>query len=151
MNAYSVTRKQILDAASTMIGLPFVHQGRSAATGVDCVGLLAVMLEMVGYPGIYDVEGYRRTPSAKVIRETLELNFDSIPVGEVGPGDIYLMRVNGIKPRHASICYSVDCDPIKGKEPMVLHATRERVRLEPKRNFPEGWFVAGFRLKGLVD
>lgn len=148
---YTVTRQQILTAAESMIGLPFIHQGRSAETGVDCVGLLVVMGRLIGYPEIQDVEGYRRTPSAQVIRQVLGQNCDEIPLDEVREGDIWLMRMGGIKPRHVAICQSLAYDPKVGKEPMLLHASKEGVKLEPVRNFPASWFVAGFRVRGLKD
>lgn len=148
---YTTTRHDIVTAAESMLGLPFVHQGRSERTGVDCVGLLVVMGRLIGYPEIHDVEGYRRTPSAQVIREVLGANCDEIPLEEVGIGDIWLMRMGGIKPRHAAICYSLDNDPKAGREPMMLHAAKDGVRLEPVRNFPASWFVTGFRVRGLID
>ena len=148
---YTVTRQQIVTAAESMLGLPFVHQGRSAETGVDCVGLLVVMGRLIGYPEITDVEGYRRTPSAQVIREVLGQNCDEIPLEEVGVGDIWLMRMGGIKPRHAAICRSLENDAKAGKEPMLIHAAKDGVKVEPLRNYPQSWFVAGFRVRGLQD
>jgi len=149
---FKVTRKEILESAESLIGLPFVHQGRSVVTGVDCVGLLVCIARMIGYPKIIDIEGYRRIPSAETIRETLAQNCDEIPIEECLPGDIFLMRTGGIKARHAAIFHSNEMDSITGKQPMLLHAVQiGGVKLEPKSMFPDSWFVAGFRMRGLVD
>lgn len=131
-----------------MLGLPFVHQGRCDKTGVDCVGLLVVMGQKIKYPKIVDAEAYRRTPSAQVIKEIIEMNCDEIPLDEAREGDIYLMRLGGIKPRHAAIIYK---DERRPDEPMLLHASKHGVRLEPKRQYPDSWFVRAYRVRGLVD
>lgn len=143
---YRVTREEIVKAAETMLGLPFLHQGRNPEVGVDCVGLLVVMGRLINYPELVDAEAYRRTPSALVIREVLEANCDEIPLDEVGIGDIYLMRTGGIKPRHTAIVY----DDVDG-ERYIIHASRSGVKIERKDNYSAAWFVAGFRVRGLVD
>ncbi len=150
---YTVTRKAISDAAITMAGVRFVHQGRSVDTGVDCMGLLAVVLDRVGYTYV-DHEGYRRTPSADFIREMMLFNFDEIPLDDVGVGDIYLMRMGGIKPKHAAIKVTGQTDLIRGVEPQLVHAsglgTTGRVVIEPVRQRLAS-IVTAFRLRGLVD
>lgn len=148
---FKVTRQEILDASRTLIGVPFVHQGRSAETGVDCVGLLVVMGRTLGYPDIVDVEGYRRIPSSTVIREVLSANMDEIPLADAGVGDVFLMRNGGLLPRHAAIYFSAESDAKKGTEPMILHAVSPRVRLDPVSAFPPSYFVSAFRLRGLID
>ena len=145
---FKVTRKQIIQAAESMLGLPFVHQGRCDKTGVDCVGLLVVMGQKIQYPKIVDAEAYRRIPSAEVIREIIELNCDEIPLEDAKEGDIYLMRLTGLKPRHAALIYH---DERRPDEPMLLHATKKGVRIEPKSKYPESWFVRAYRVRGLVD
>lgn len=143
---YEVTRNEIVKAAETMLGLPFLHQGRNPDVGVDCVGLLVVMGRIIGYPDLVDAEAYRRTPSAFVIRDVLQRNCDEIPLEEVGVGDIYLMRTGGIKPRHTAIVHS---DAEDGRQ--LIHAARSGVTIERKNNYPDAWFVAGFRVRGLTD
>ena len=148
---YEVTRQEILDAASTMLGLPFVHQGRSGETGVDCVGLLVVMGEKIKYPQIFDVAEYRRIPSSTVIKETLMKNMDEIPLEDAKPGDVFLMKQGGLLARHAAIYYSEELDVENGKQPMILHAVKEGVRIQPIADFPSSWFVSAFRLRGVKD
>jgi cell wall-associated NlpC family hydrolase len=136
------TRQQILDAASKFLGLPFVHQGRSAETGVDCVGLLVLIGHEIGYPEIKDVEGYRRIPRPEVIRGVLSQNCDEISLADAKPGDFYFMRYGGRIPRHAAVIYS---------DTELLHASNTGVRIESKQNFPNNWFMNAYRVRGLED
>lgn len=138
---YKVTRQQIYDAAMSMIGVRFLHQGRDR-NGVDCVGLLVVLGQEINYPEIFDVEAYRRIPISSVIRDTLAKNCDEIPLEDVGIGDIYFMRHHSLKPRHAAI---------KISDKKILHANGKVVQLNYISDYPASWFVAGFRVRGLID
>lgn len=150
---YKVTRKEIVDAAMSLLGVPFRHQGRDPETGIDCVGLLVVIGRMINFPKVWDVEAYRRVPSADTIRQTLLLNCDEIPVAEVQAGDIYLMRIGGIKPRHTAVKINDDFDLAKGIEPKLIHAAglgvTGQVTIEPVAQWIQNC-VSGFRIKGLV-
>jgi len=154
--AYKVTRDQIVAAAMECLGWKFRHQGRNKDENheIDCVGLLVVVGQRIKYPEIFDVEGYRRVPSANVIRTTLEKNLDEIPVAEARRGDIYLMRLGGIKPRHAAIRISDETDLKKGIEPQLIHAFAlgkgGTVRIESVRQRKDD-IAAAFRIRGLVD
>lgn len=141
---YKVTREAIVDAALSCRGLPFVHQGRSE-TGIDCVGLLYLILKKVDYPQIHDVEGYKRSPSATVIRETFEKNFNEIPVEDAKRGDILLLKI-GAKPKHAGVIVSDVAGP--DTEPEMVHATQGTIVVEPIRHWRPR-IVSAFRLRGL--
>lgn len=143
---FEVTRDEIVKAAESMLGLPFLHQGRNPDVGVDCVGLLVVMGSKIGYPDLVDAEAYKRTPSATVIRSVLAQNCDEIPLEEAGVGDIYLMRMGGLKPRHTAIIY----DDHDGDR-FIIHASARGVRIERKENYPTPWYVSAFRVRGLKD
>lgn len=145
-----LTRNDITSTARKYLGTRFRHQGRDAATGVDCVGLAAIVARDLGYE-YEDVEAYRRVPSADVIRQMLAKNCDEIPIDEVRQGDLYLMRIGGRKPRHVAIRMNDDTDLSKGVEPMLIHAksTNNCVVIEPVRQWLND-FVAGFRLRGVA-
>jgi cell wall-associated NlpC family hydrolase len=145
---FKITRNEIIEIAKSYIGLPFVHQGRSKDTGVDCVGLLVCLGQEMGYPDLKDAEAYRRIPSANVIRSILGQNCDEISVEEAKEGDIYLMRLGGIKPRHAAILYY---DDRYDGEPCLIHATKRGVRIEAKRAYPDHWFVGAYRVRGIIE
>lgn len=144
----------MIDAARSLVGVPFIHQGRSAASGLDCVGMIIVLGHLIKYPHeIADVEGYARTPSAGKLLEMMNKNLDEIPLSEVRAGDIYLMRVGGIKPRHTAVRVSDELDIVNGKEPTMVHALNRgrmnRVVEHRCRQWQQG-FVKGFRIRGLI-
>lgn len=151
---YNVTRKEVVDAVLKCRGVRFRHQGRSMETGVDCAGLLYVVLQALRYPAIVDVEGYRSSPPAALIRATLRENFDEIPLEEVGPGDIYLMRIgHSIKPKHSAFLVSDQTDIAAGVEPQVVHAygmNNTGVVIMEALSAWQNRLVYGFRLRGLV-
>lgn len=151
---YTVTRQQIVNAATELVGTRFRHQGRDAATGVDCVGLLVAIGRKIGFPEIIDIADYRRWPSSDVIRKTIGANCDEIAVEEVRRGDIYLMRIGGHQPRHAAVRISDEWDIPRGVQPMLTHAKgvgmRGRVVMEPVADWIKNC-VCGFRVRGLVD
>jgi hypothetical protein len=113
--------------------------------------MLVVMGQKLNYPNIIDVEGYRRTPSADTIREIIGLNADEIPVESAQKGDIFLMRLFSRKARHAAILLNDMTDIVKGIEPNIIHASAAGVRIQPLSDFPKEWFVAAFRVRGIVE
>lgn len=154
MDEFTVTRQQIVDSAMKLRGVKFRHQGRDAATGVDCVGMLHVILTDLKYPVIIDVEGYRRSPSARVIFETLSENFDEIAIEDVGLGDIFLLRIGGRKAKHTAILVSNVTDYEAGIEPQIIHAYGMEKTGGVVVEDLENWrfqIAAAFRLKGLID
>lgn len=115
---------------------------------VDCVGLLVVVGRKTGYGEIHDLQDYRRTPSASELRRLLEANMDEIPIEEARRGDVYLMRLDGIKPRHTSIRIT------DGPDARILHAygpgKAGRVQIDTVRRWRQR-IVAAFRLRGVED
>jgi cell wall-associated NlpC family hydrolase len=140
---FSCTRQQIIDAAMSMLGVRFLHQGRDPETGVDCMGFLVCIGRKIGYPQIVDNTTYRRMPKAELIRETILQNCDEIPVDDAGPGDFYLIRLTGRKLRHAAVKLSDD---------MLIHAGgvgHGKVKIEPISTY-QTRIGASFRVRGLV-
>jgi cell wall-associated NlpC family hydrolase len=151
---YSVTRQQIVDAALSLRGLRFVHQGRDR-NGIDCVGLLYLVLKEVNYPNIIDYEGYRKSPPASLVYGILSQNFDEIAVADAKPGDIFLMRLPGsMKPKHASIYVSDLIDIPAGRVPAILHTYAIGAKGGVVIDNLSSWrskIVTAFALKGVVD
>lgn len=69
----------------------YKHRGRSFR-GVDCIGMPAVALAMLGYRG--DTPAfYSPAPDGHTLRDGLIAHFgDPIPLSQAQPGDIPLMR-----------------------------------------------------------
>lgn len=146
---YTVTRLDVLTAARSMLNVRFLHQGRDE-NGLDCVGFLVLLGKKIKYPEIFDLGDYRRTPKPATMREMLEKNLDEIPLDEAQPGDIFWMRLHGIKPRHTALFYSNETDAAKGIEPTIIHADRNGVQIKPLSDYPKEWFVAAFRIRGIA-
>ena len=137
-----ITRENIIETARKYIGYAYLHQGRGENKAVDCVGLPVCIAKELGYE-VIDAVNYRRVPSATQIREILKMNCDEIKVPDAKRGDIFLMRLGGLKPRHTAIYFDE-------QDRMLLHASANGVRLEPLSNFPPEWFVSAFRLRGVI-
>lgn len=153
MEDFKVTGQQIVEAARSLVNLPYVHQGRSANTGADCVGFLKLVAEKLGYPyEISDSVTYKRKPSYKDLLTHLRANMTEIELSEVGVGDVILMRaLGGGEPVHVAICSSMETDYLNGKEPMLVHAIeKDKKVIEQPQRIYKNWFVKGFRIKGLV-
>lgn len=150
---YQVTRQEIIDAAHSLLGVPFLHQGRNPETGLDCIGLCVEVAKRIGYPEIHDLEAYKRTPSANDLLELLRLNLDEIDLSEVRAGDIYLSKMGGAKPRHVMIRVSDELDIEKGIQPTLIHALNNeqthRVIKQPVSVYKTD-LVRGFRMRGLI-
>lgn len=137
----TLTRNNVLDQARSWLGVPFLHQGRSRV-GVDCVGLLIAVARSVGYE-VMDLDAYKRTPQPSVMGALLAQNADEIPISEMLPGDVFWMRMGGIKPRHTAFLNS------GGDSPTIIHASTNGVRVQPLSDFPSVWFYKGFRMRGI--
>lgn len=150
---FSVTRQQIIDAALSLNGVPFLHQGRSEETGVDCVGLLVLIGRKIGYPEIVDVTDYRRMPKEHVVREVIGQNCDEIAIEDARPGDFFLIRLIGRRLCHAAVLISDEMDAEKGVQPMIIHAGgigRGKVKIEPLVSYRPK-IGAAYRVRGLVE
>lgn len=82
-------REDIIKAARTYVGSPWIHQGRNFS-GIDCVGLYIGVGKAFNYP-LQDFDGaYKRRPEGTLLLERMRLYNDEIEIGEYG--DIVLIR-----------------------------------------------------------
>lgn len=114
-----MTRDDIVKAARSYMGVPFLHQGRTRA-GLDCIGLvLNVGWELGFLPREYDVQGYSRTPDGRLFAEcdrmlkripapvygcVLAMKFDREPqhIGIVGEHQGHLTIIHALYPGKAT-------------------------------------------------
>jgi len=93
-----MTADQVVAAARGWLGVPFQHQGRSAA-GVDCAGLVICLgRELGALPAGWDVNGYTRQPDGSMFRHCAERLLPS----DAKPGAVALMRF-AEEPQHLGI------------------------------------------------
>lgn len=74
-----------VDKARSLLGTPWVHQGRNPAVGIDCAGLLLVAF------GAHDDTAYGRDPSHGLFEERLIVHLGEPVAGEPQAGDAVLL------------------------------------------------------------
>jgi hypothetical protein len=104
----------IVTAARSWLGTRFHHQGRVKCTnqhagGVDCLGLLmgvAQELHLTNAQGIAlascDETYYPHQPDCQKLYMTLSQHLIQIPIGDITPGNILLLKVDQ-NPQHLAI------------------------------------------------
>lgn len=97
---------RIVAAARALIGVPFRLHGRSAETGLDCVGLVVVALERSGHrtvraltPASYgirggSVEAFRDGLRRAGLRTVRKAAHGDMVLVQAGPAQIHLMIVS---------------------------------------------------------
>jgi cell wall-associated NlpC family hydrolase len=81
------------EAARRYLGVPFKHQGRDPAVGIDCVGLGQLACRDCGV-AVPDWTDYARHPHAGLLESRLRAVFGP-PHSDMQPGDIVAMRFAG--------------------------------------------------------
>lgn len=90
----------VVAAARAYLGVRFRHQGRSRH-GLDCVGLLLLAFRDVGR--VYrDVPAYGRTPWKDGLREAVASQLQPVPLDDMQPGDVALIRFDK-EPQHVAL------------------------------------------------
>ncbi len=99
----SPLRTALVDAAHALEGMPWRHQGRSAADGVDCIGVVLLCARAVGLvePG-FELTGYARVPDGRTLRAELDARLTPVDWANAGPGDVLLVDWGG-HPQHVGI------------------------------------------------
>lgn len=82
------SRAQVIAAARSYLGVPWVHQGRTRA-GLDCGGLVVCVAHDLGLSD-FDATGYAREPDGITLRRYLQAH--ALRVSQSEPGDILLLR-----------------------------------------------------------
>lgn len=95
---------RLFEHARAYTGTAFRHQGRDAATGIDCIGLVAIALRDAGYPySEATAADYSRDPHEGLLEARLEALFGPpLPLSEMQADDIAVIRY-GRQLRHVGI------------------------------------------------
>jgi len=96
-----VIGEDIVTAARACIGTPFMHQGRVAGVGLDCVGLARIPAVTLGLE-IGDYDGYSRQPDPAVMEAKLNEFLDLVEPGDMQLGDILWLSF-AKEPMHLAI------------------------------------------------
>ena len=92
------------EAARAYLGVKFVHQGRSAQWGIDCIGLLVLAARDCGLPQAdSDSTAYGREPANGLLESHLTALFGPLlPTSQMQPGDIAAVSFAGAV-RHVGV------------------------------------------------
>lgn len=79
-----VKARDIVAAARSWVGVPFLHQGRNRS-GIDCVGLVIVTMQQVGlWEQDFERRDYGRMPTTNELHEKLAFYFRRVEEPEPG-------------------------------------------------------------------
>lgn len=129
------TPSDLVDAARSMIGVRFRHQGRSLEKGVDCLGMFIVAASMSGWPEVHDWDelDYPHRPQPHRLKNILEANLDKRGVlSDYNHGDVLLLR-EGDLTSHMAV---VD-KPFPHSETYIIHAYGPSRKVVKERLLPE--------------
>lgn len=96
-----IARADIVREARRYVGTPFAHQGRQLGRGIDCAGVVVCVARTLGLSD-YDADGYGREPQGELLRHILDEQMVQVPVAEIAPGDVLLMRFDRY-PQHLAV------------------------------------------------
>ncbi len=113
----------LIAACRSFMHVPFRHQGRNPAIGLDCAGMVAAALKVIGRP-IADLKGYGREPHKNGLRDMLVANLGpALSKAEMQPGDVALVKFDG-DPRHVALVTDIG-----GRLGMIhVHSENKRVQ-----------------------
>ncbi len=83
-------RQDVVDAAREYLGVRWVHQGRQRKRGLDCLGLIVVVAEDLGYKP-QDYLAYNREPDPLLLQELVNQQFIKVD-REPEAGDMVLIH-----------------------------------------------------------
>jgi cell wall-associated NlpC family hydrolase len=137
----SVIRHQIIDSSRSIIGTPYVHQGRVKGVGVDCIGTVLIVARELNLTN-FEISNYgRRSEGVEMYQEFV--NQCGRPVDNPLPGDIVMFAQNDW--RHCGIL------AYKGEDLTLIH-THRVVKKCVEHNLDDYWrslMVAAFRFPSI--
>jgi hypothetical protein len=131
--------------ARSFVGVPFKHQGRTRALGIDCVGLPLCVAESYGLKDVHgvpllgnDENNYGPQPQSDIVYEGMKKRL--VEVSELKEGCVLALRLPTVA------CHSAIATLVQG-EWHIIHSDRKygKVVEEP---LTEKWRS---RIKGIFD
>ena len=87
-----MTGVALAQAAETLCGCPFRLHGRDRITGLDCIGVLAVALQMIGREVRFPSGYLLRTERYAGLTEVAAVHGFVAATGAIEPGDVLFVR-----------------------------------------------------------
>ena len=94
----SITGTDVCLAARELIGTPYLHQGRKAGMGIDCIGVPIVVADRLGL-GNFDRLDYSKTPDGTLLDKIAEVCNSSVILS---PGVLLVFKIKFV-PQHCAI------------------------------------------------
>lgn len=88
------------DYARSLVGVPYQHQGRSDASGLDCIGLVLAAYKHIGMTFDDVPTDYGRSPRPAVILNAITQHCEQ--VNDLQIGDVIVMRMRH-HPQHLAL------------------------------------------------
>lgn len=123
-------------AARELMGVPFLHQGRDPAVGVDCVGLAGYAMDRNGVSYV-DLKGYGRSPHAGRLMATIDNQPHLRRTGAPVAGGIVLFRIKR-DPQHVAV--------FDGEELIHAYLTAGKVTSNPLDDWWRSRIVACYEV-----
>lgn len=98
-------RTSIIDGARSLIGTPFLHQGRDPKVGVDCQGFILSVGALVGYQFTREwPNNHRRYGNDALLRAALETEFRPLrSLDHAQPADVLIVELPRRRNLHVGI------------------------------------------------
>lgn len=144
------TAKALIACARQLIGVRFVHQGRSVE-GLDCLGLLLVAATNAGIslngmtPDALDVPHYGMRPDVQLLKHKLDTYLIPIDRDAVRAGDVVLLKVDG-SPQHLALLTDY---PMQGELGMIHAYAPARAVVEHR--YDRYWCTLTYRVYRLPN
>ena len=139
-----MTGADVITEARSWLGTRFHHQGRLKGVGVDCAGLVVGVAEALGLQ-VQDRTDYTRQPDGTMLQETCDEQLIRIPLEDIRPGDLLLMRFEQ-EPQHLGIVGDYEFGGLS-----LIHAYAQARRVVETR-LDEVWLsrvVGAYRFSGV--
>jgi cell wall-associated NlpC family hydrolase len=144
-----VTRAQVATAARGLIDTPFHHQGRLPGVGVDCAGVVIVVMRQLELSAPdFDVTGYPRAPDGTSLRAYCDEHMIAIEAADMQAGDVILVSWQGGDPQHLGILADHQNDGLS-----LVHAESRRYKrvIEQRIAFGRNMrLVQAYRIPGVT-
>jgi cell wall-associated NlpC family hydrolase len=144
------TRAEVIEAARSLLGTPYVHQARYPGLAIDCLGVPIVVARQCNMVAqTFDINGYSKFPDGTMVAQA-DTYMTRITQDEMREADCVVVMFDS-DPQHFGILV-----PYRHGGLAMVHAssTHKKVietRLLFGKDVRAMKFVAAYRLPGITD
>jgi len=142
IESYKLQPDKVVEYVRSLLGTPYVHQGRLPGIGIDCIGVISCAANHLGIPHT-DNTCYRSRPTGVLVPKFIEAGLIRRDDLEVEPARILVFEFRKGNPQHIAVATSKDrmVHTHAGIKSVVEHQidTKWRDRLHSVWEFPSSW------------